>query len=979
MATGTLAALSPATVAAEGEEPEEIKESPDGKHVIVCDRDSSKVTVYSRNEETGKLTKVETFTFGEEAYGVAFTPDGKNVYIACQKSTKIGWYSRNAETGVLTKKGEVAGGEQMHCLTVSADGKNLYAPAYKSKAIYQYKIEASGEPVALSPAKVEGVKQPHNMVITANGEYAYCSTGEAEGSVVILTRNTSTGALTVKENVSNGGGPGFTEIVRLGPEDKTVYAIQEGTTNGGVVVFTRNTSTGALTKLEKIELGKASKDIAISPDGLNAYITEQSEAKISEFSRNPETGALTALSPAFIEPGESSNGPSFVIVSSDGHFVYAAMKEGTPGKVAQLSRTAPVTVTLGAAASTTSASLSVTAPTRIPLNSAASTSAASLALGTPVVISLNPAVAKSGASLGVRAGPVITLAPAASVSAASLLVTAPAVPKLVLVPGDSKPPLEIHAELVYPDGTTIRWDKDAQAKDRPTGITIRTQRHTGFADAQLALNRRIDLDYPDLGLLDGMNLIGHEGSVAYEGRIGTMPRSLQGSPQVGVQLQGWMSHAKDEPFTEVYVDRDLSKWTSPSAFRTAALIGENFSLGSTGQLQDEAGNPALELSLQGSWVSPYHPRAEAWWLPQPGISIGALYYAFTAWNSATMSSGDANWVLQAFLSDDDKASNRDLTASLWGAAASGYLTNTAARACAGLFLRYANTPAGSQGATYYALFEKLAVYGAHGLTRRGGDPGGFYVSDMIVNIANRFAPKLDTSRVEDTTFAVPQASFTAETFPYDSWQTLNTYHRWEMAVYEKRQLLYYPIDLGDWDWEVRLSDPGTTVSLQGDDSTTLCNGVIVRYTDLGTGYETRLTPDDFPALQDTSPDNPANLNGLRLYTTLTLSVPTTQEGALQIGHAYLAEFNQAPAPGSITITGHIRDRAGHWQQGWKVRSSDRLVISDLPNDSIRVVGETEWNHDSKTLTIAVDSSFKRLDAILARLGVAVEAANLSLP
>jgi hypothetical protein len=543
-----------------------------------------------------------------------------------------------------------------------------------------------------------------------------------------------------------------------------------------------------------------------------------------------------------------------------------------------------------------------------------------------------------------------------------------------------RPPLELHAELVYPDGTTTRWDKDAvHAKDRPTGITFRTQRYTGFADAQLALNRRIDIDYPDLGLLDGLNLVGNDGSVAYEGRIATMPRSLQGAPQIGVQAQGWMSHAKDESFTEVYVDRDLGKWTSPSAFRTAQVIAASFSFGSSGELVDEGGEPTVELSFQDAWASPNFPIAEAWWLPQPGITIAWLYYNFTGGNPTTMSSIDPDWIVKAFLSSDDKTTETDSTATMWPGPSAGYLTTTGSRTCAFLQMLYNATPGGAQGASYGGRFKELAVYGAHGLPFQGGEPGGFTVSQMIVNIAERWAPKLDTSGVEETTFVVPHASFLSETLPYDSWQTLNAYHRYEIGVYEKRRLFYYPIDLGDWDWEVRLSDPGTTVSLQGDDSANLCNGVVVRYTDLGTGYETRLTPEAFPELQDPSPDNPANLGGLRLYTSLTLSNPTTQEGAIQMGRAYLAEFNQAQAPGSITVTGHIRDRAGHWQQGWKVRSSDRLIISDLPNDSVRIVGETEWNHDSKTLTIAVDSSFKRLDAILARLGVAVEASNLSLP
>lgn len=546
--------------------------------------------------------------------------------------------------------------------------------------------------------------------------------------------------------------------------------------------------------------------------------------------------------------------------------------------------------------------------------------------------------------------------------------------------GGEKPPLDLQAELVYPDGTTSRWDRDSPAKDMPTGITLRTKRYTGFADAQFALPRRIDLDYLDLGLLDGINLIGHDGSVAYEGRLATLPRSLQQlSPSIGVQAQGWMSHAKDEPFVECYVDRDLSKWTTPSAAQLVKLVGENFQVGAQAQLADEAGSPCVELSFSGTWVSPYKPIAEAWWLPQAGIFVGALYYSLPVNALAQMSNADTNWHPTAFLSSDDKGTTRDSTASLWPGPSSGYIENGGPRTCACLELEYAATNGGTANTTFYSHFQKLAIYGRHALLRRGEDPGGFYVSDMIANMAQRWAPKLDTSGIKSTAFPVPHASFLAETYPYDAWQTLNTYHRWEIDVYEKRRLNYYPINLNDWDWEVRLSDPGTTVQLQGDDSTHLCNGVIVRYRDLNTGYETRLTPEGYAELTDSSPDNPANLHGLKLYTTLTLSVPTTREGALQIGRSYLAEFNQAQAPGSITITGHIRDRAGHWQQGWKVRSSDRLIISDLPNDSVRVVGETTWNHDSKQLTIAVDSSFKTLDAILARLGVAVEASGVVLP
>lgn len=557
-------------------------------------------------------------------------------------------------------------------------------------------------------------------------------------------------------------------------------------------------------------------------------------------------------------------------------------------------------------------------------------------------------------------------------------VTAPVV--VSVIGATQKPPLDLHAELVYPDGTTVRWDRDSrEAKDRPTGMSFRTQRYTGFADAQLTLNRRIDLDYPDLDLLDGINLVGHDGSSAYEGTIGSEPRSLEGTPQIGIQAQGWMAHAKDQQFVEPFVDRDPSKWVSPAARRVASLISSSFMLGASSELADEAGEQVVELDIQGAWASPYKPNAEAWWLPQAGIQIGALYYDFSAYNTATMTGGDPNWNVIARLCSDDAASSTDDSANLYPGPSAGYLSASAARLAAAIRLRYNATPAGTQGATFYARFAKLAVYGTHGLTRRGEDPGGLYVSDMLAYIAQRWASKLDTSGIQATTFPVPHASFLTDIYPYDAFLALNAYHRWELAVYEKRRLLYYPIDLTDWDWEIRLSDHGTGVKLQGDDITALANGVIVRYQDLNTGYETRLHPSQFPELRDENPDNPANKAGRQLYTTLPLSMPTTQEGAIQMGRAYLAEFNQPKAPGEINVMGHVRDRAGHWQPAWKVRAGDRLIISDLPNDRVRVVGETNWDHDAKTLRIAVESSFKQLDAIMARLNVALEASGLSLP
>ena len=341
-----LTVLSPACVASGGVYCETVTIHPNGKSVYVCNRESGNIRVYSRNPATGLLTTLQTLATGAtEPYGLAFLPkgtakEGKYAYLASQGTTAIYWYEVKTN-GELTKKGEVACGEENHCVTISADGKYMYAPSYKNKAVYQYKIEASGEPKALSTSKIEsaGLQHMHIVVISPSGTFAYGGCGLTEGTVAILERSASTGLLTFKENVTVGAGPGFTESVCLSPDGSSLYAIQEGKgegSKGSIAVFAVNVATGGLTFVEKIEPGIECKSAVVSPDGLNLYCPEQGGKKILQFTRDTETGELAALTPAFVEPGEGSSASSWLAVSANGKYLYAAMRGSE--QVAQLKR-----------------------------------------------------------------------------------------------------------------------------------------------------------------------------------------------------------------------------------------------------------------------------------------------------------------------------------------------------------------------------------------------------------------------------------------------------------------------------------------------------------------------------------------------------------------------------------------------------------------------------------------------------------------
>jgi hypothetical protein len=533
-----------------------------------------------------------------------------------------------------------------------------------------------------------------------------------------------------------------------------------------------------------------------------------------------------------------------------------------------------------------------------------------------------------------------------------------------------RPPLELHAEVTLADGTRYRWDASARlASDRPQGISFRTKKGEGFADAALTLSRRIDRDYVDLNLLDDFALVGYDGSVAYEGRVGANPRSLgESSHQMTLQLQGWMSHGKDRKFQEIWVDRDVTQWKTPPFNRQAGLAGTY----DQGKLQVTADSGGLVWNAPNEAL-PTNTINEAWYAAPTGLSVAKVQYkgarvgTFTGFEGPLLvgnDSDDGNTSVGTYaLTLDDTLRSQAITARRY------------------LYLRAlvsagpVTPPVGTQ-----QRYSKIAVYGNHGLTTRAIDsttPDGLYASDVISNIAQRYCPRLSTTGVQPTTYAIPHLVHDQPIYPYDAWLDINKYHLWSLGVWENKTLTYKPYDLSDYDWEVRLSDPGVTIDLQGDSVDQLANGICVNFTDVVTGGPGRITPNDDSTLLDTNPNNPATTHGLTLWTEITLSSPTTAVAAAQIGRAALAEFNQPKAPGTIRVKGYIRDRAGHSQPAWKVRADQRIAITDHPNDRPRLIGETDWNHDQKLLTIGVDSTLQRVDAVLDRISTALHAANLT--
>jgi 6-phosphogluconolactonase (cycloisomerase 2 family) len=324
--------------------------SKDGKYVYVASFNSSTVTTFSRDPNTGVLTQLPgtqgcvgdtgdgmTCAHGNGLAGavsLALSPDGNQLY-AVSRSNSLAIFSRNASTGVLTQPAGTAG-----CIADPGDG--------------------------ITCAQAHALGGPRSVTVSPDGKTVYV--GARDGSAVaVFSRDLTTGALTQLAGlagcVSNDGTGGLcaqgvglvgARGVKVSPDNQNVYVASEGdgvNSNGALLVFSRDPSTGILTQLSgtagcfapngdgqtcTLALGLHTVIHAdVSPDGNNVYVASRDSSSIAVFSRM-SNGALTQLgaSAGCVEQtpvsdptcasGQGLNQAVFVSVSPDGYNVYAA-------------------------------------------------------------------------------------------------------------------------------------------------------------------------------------------------------------------------------------------------------------------------------------------------------------------------------------------------------------------------------------------------------------------------------------------------------------------------------------------------------------------------------------------------------------------------------------------------------------------------------------------------------------------------------
>lgn len=239
--------------------PRSIVVSPDGKNLYVAAHDDNKVSVYSRNSETGAASFLAVYEEGDQGveelsrpHALALSPDGKHLYVALWSNDVI-VFARNAQTGLLTYKSKLSylTGETSktspRALALSPDGEFLYIASANNDAISVFsRNPQTGKLTSVGQVKdeVSGVVDldgPHAISISSDGKYVYIAAVSSD-SVTSFERDAETGLITYYQSISAGEEDDWTMngpiSIGTSPDGEHVY-LGAGSGTHSVLTFRR--------------------------------------------------------------------------------------------------------------------------------------------------------------------------------------------------------------------------------------------------------------------------------------------------------------------------------------------------------------------------------------------------------------------------------------------------------------------------------------------------------------------------------------------------------------------------------------------------------------------------------------------------------------------------------------------------------------------------------------------------------------------
>lgn len=408
--------------------------------------------------------------------------------------------------------------------------------------------------------------------------------------------------------------------------------------------------------------------------------------------------------------------------------------------------------------------------------------------------------------------------------------------------------------------------------------------------------------------------------VAWQGRISQLQRSL--GNETTITGEGDAARLRDNVLAQIFVDRDLTAWLGPSVQRQINDVTAGYSP-AAGQVAPDAttGNPSIVLSATGPWAANGYVTVEALYDAQ-GVPIQSVIYTADFGANATAASFGA----AVYLSTDDVLSTTD--SNSFSGNTTGTLTAGAGNRVYGVLQALGpNTPGGTNNAQYVIYFSNLAVYGNHGLTKRGSSPGGFYASDIAAYIAG-LVPNIQPGIIQTASqYIIPHSVYKTPVTLDQIVGDMALAAGWHWGVWESLTPLtgkreprfdFRPRpQQGQWSAFCHRSDCDT-VDITEDLSNQYDTAVIT-YNDVS-GVSRQVTVTQANPILDI-----AGIHRTVQFNGGTMTAATASVFGLQ---ALSLLYTQGRVAGTVTISGPIDGPAPAWLLKAGI---DRLRIGDIPS------------------------------------------------
>ena len=530
------------------------------------------------------------------------------------------------------------------------------------------------------------------------------------------------------------------------------------------------------------------------------------------------------------------------------------------------------------------------------------------------------------------------------------------------------PPLHLGWLLTSPNGGTYRWASDEpDATNVPAGFSFSTSMPGGFEAADLTLPRKQGATYEDLELLSTATCFGAGGDVAWEGRLERAPRTSGDQMAVSPGLVGWQAHLEDDTSAmEIYREADLTTWEGPSMQRRLALGPGLWGVVDPTVASDSTAGPELKLTVTGFTGKPLCET-----LYRSPVDLGSMCMTSRIIGGAGFA-GDAAYDVYVWLCNNDTViAPIDQSADLGGAQPlTGYTLSAtdAGRRFAGFQWYYAGS---GSWPWELGLSFKVALYGRHGLTKRGTEPdAGFYASDIVNHAVSTWAPLLTTD-IDDSAYIIGHAVFKEPTTPGEIVRQATRFGLQDWGVWEDKTFVWHNRGARGRRWRARIGP--SQLSETGASAERLYESVMVRYQDvdgsaLSVGPPLSGASVESVDLEDSDPENPANRLGFGFAKRANLQIGiAVSTAAIQIGKRFLEEQKQLNTSGQAQLIGHVEDTSGVKHPAWKVRAGDTIEFVDAAYRLSRRIVRTSYDHASRTVSIDLDAPSEALQVLLERL------------